>query len=242
MPKSVSSKTSSKPSPKKEKKSATTASKSAKTTPKATKATKAKTAKPAKKVVVQTGGGLEEEDSRNRYFKVILAGGDPQGRFSGTKPKQAATKALTSILRTKKSNEESTVGEFEFSIVECTRGSKHKTYNYTGERVKLDNPMTVQIGGGKDGGDKKTITYKYNNRVMKNKNVVVAVAVGDDANGEVKASTKKSGGAKKAVVKADKKSADKKSADKKPVDKKPVAKKLAAKKPVKKSAPKTSSA
>lgn len=140
--------------------------KTAKTTKKATKKTTKKVAKKAtkkvaKKTTKQTGGS-----STTRYFKVVTEGGDPHGRFSGAKPKQAANKALTSLLKSKEKTGKSTNGEIKFSIVECTRGSKHKTYNYVGERVELENPMEVVIGSG---ADKKTIKYKFNNKVMKDK-------------------------------------------------------------------------
>lgn len=100
-----------------------------------------------------------------RYFKVIVDGGRPHGRFAGTKPKQAAQKALTSIIRMRKKNGEDTTGQIPYSIVECTRGSKHKEYHYIGERVAITNPVAVQIKP-KD-GDEKKIVYKFNNRVMK---------------------------------------------------------------------------
>lgn len=101
-----------------------------------------------------------------RYFKVVYNGEDAHGRYSGSKPKQAANKALTSILKAKSTRGESTDDQVKFSIVECTRGSKHKQYNYIGERIELEKPMAVPI---KTGTEQKTIIYKYNNRVMKDK-------------------------------------------------------------------------
>lgn len=101
-----------------------------------------------------------------RYFKVVVDGGNAHGRFSGTKPKQAANKALTSILKTREKNGQHVGGQIKFSIIECTRGSKHKQYNYIGERIKLDSPMLVTIGKGPEA---KVIEYKYNNKVMKEK-------------------------------------------------------------------------
>lgn len=101
-----------------------------------------------------------------RYFKVVVDGGVATGRFQGAKPKQAANKALTSIIKAREKAEQSTEGEFKFSIVECTRGSKHKTYRYVGQRQELENPMDVSIG---EGSNKKVITYKFNNKVMKDK-------------------------------------------------------------------------
>ena len=117
--------------------------------------------------------GDEEENSRTRFFKVVVDGGDPHGRFSGNKPKQAANKALTSILKTREQNGGGASGEIKFSIIECTRGSKHKQYNYIGQRVKLDKPMKVKIGSG---ADAKEIEYKFNNRVMKDKAIIAQTA------------------------------------------------------------------
>jgi hypothetical protein len=108
----------------------------------------------------------ETKGSRTRYFKVFVDGEEaPHGRFSGAKPKQAANKALTSLAKALEQNG-AAAGKINFSIVECTRGSKHKRYEYTGERVKLDTPMRVQIGSGPDA---KEIIYNYSNRVMKAK-------------------------------------------------------------------------
>ena len=148
-------------------KKSTKKAKTAKTTKTAKTAKTTKTAKTAKKVVKKTKTDTTESGSHGRFFKVILDDESPHGRFSGTKPKQAAAKALTSILRSREENGEAIEGQkINFSIVECTRGSRHKTYNYVGERVQLDEPMEITIGKG----DKaKVITYRYNNKVMKAK-------------------------------------------------------------------------
>ncbi|QKF94054.1 hypothetical protein QKU48_gp0596 [Fadolivirus algeromassiliense] len=130
-----------------------------------------KAAAPAKKAAAPANNvPQEEDDSRTRYFKVIVDGGEAHGRFSGSKPKQAANKALTSILKSREQSGGGVTGEIKFSIVECTRGSKHKQYNYIGKRVKLDKPMKVKIGSGSNA---KEIEYKFNNRVMKDKAAVV---------------------------------------------------------------------
>lgn len=129
-------------------------------TKKATKKT-TKKSKAVKKEPVQKGG------SKTRYFKVIVEDGDPHGRFCGSKPKQAANKALTSILKSMESDGKKTDQQIRFSIVECTRNSRHKQYNYIGERIELDEPMEVTI---RKGGVEKIIKYKYNNKVMKDKN------------------------------------------------------------------------
>jgi len=137
--------------------------------PRATVAKKTRASKTAPKDVQAGGNQTEEEDSRTRYFKVIVDGGEAHGRFSGSKPKQAANKALTSIVKSRESIGQQTEGQIKFSIIECTRGSRQKTYNYIGERHLLDTPMKVPIGKGTDA---KVIEYKYNNKVMKDKQPV----------------------------------------------------------------------
>ena len=164
--KKVAKKETKKATPKKAAKKATEKKSAKKATPK----------KAAKKTASKSGGKKEkkvepkpaeaEGESHGRYFKVVIGEDGPHGRFSGSKPKQAAAKALTSILRSREESGTSVEGQIKFSIVECTRGSRHKTYNYIGERVELDKPMEITIGKG---ADAKVITYKYNNKVMKDK-------------------------------------------------------------------------
>jgi len=151
--------------------------------------TKKSTAKTTKKVVSASkkGGAVTNKETKSesksenkaensldksntRYFKAIVEGGEAHGRFSGAKPKQAANKALTSILKSKEQTGGNVNGEIKFTIVECTRGSKHKQYHYIGKREKLTTPMKVKIGSG---ANAKEIEYKFNNRVMKDKSVVV---------------------------------------------------------------------
>lgn len=119
-------------------------------------------------VVEQEGGDLR---TNTRYFKIVGEDGSTHGRFSGKKPKQAANKALTSILKEKKTANKDTKGLIKFSIVECTRGSKHKTYNYEGQRKKLPSKMTVTI-------DDKEIVYEFSNTVKKAPKAAAAVAEG----------------------------------------------------------------
>ena len=128
-----------------------------------TKRAAVKKAKKEKVVATPT-----DKDNRKRYFKLFVDGEEAHGRFCGAKPKQAANKAFTSLSKT---NEQvGGAGPYKFSIVECTRGSKHKRYNYIGERVKLNKPMKVKIGNGPNA---KEIEYNYNNRIMKDKTAVV---------------------------------------------------------------------
>ena len=108
-----------------------------------------------------------------RYFKIYdKVTGTTRGRFSGSKPKQAANKAFTSVIKYLVDNGEPIIDiEISFTIKECTRGSNGKTYDYVGTRVILENPMKVTIN--KDKEDEKIITYKYNNKVMKDKKSTV---------------------------------------------------------------------
>jgi hypothetical protein len=156
-----------KKTPSKTKKTATkTGDKTKKATKKTTKnAKKTKKTKKTKKVKKLLSGGNSLKPVA-RYFKWMDGDNGPHGRYKGTKPKQAAAKINNAIWRSRETSGESTEGKIKFSIVECTRGSKHKVYKYVGERVKLDEPMEVTIGSG---ANAKKITYKFNSKVMKDK-------------------------------------------------------------------------
>lgn len=102
------------------------------------------------------------EDNKKRYFKLEY-NNEVKGRISGKKPKQAANKGLTAIIKSIK-GEETENREFIFSIRECTRGSKQKTYSYSGTRYKLLQPVKVSVR--KDNVTKE-IEYKYSNKIKK---------------------------------------------------------------------------
>jgi len=110
-------------------------------------------------VVKQEGG-----KRRTRYFRCMY-GEDTFGRFSGFKPKQAAGKALTSILRHREKEGKDLFEEVTFEMVECTRGGSHKVSKYNGKRVKLEKPVTVTIKTGD--GKKKEIKYNFTNKITK---------------------------------------------------------------------------
>ncbi len=148
---------------------------------------------------------------RVRYFRCIYTD-NTFGRFSGYKPKQAAGKALTSILKQRQQEGKDLAEEIGFSMVECTRGGSHKVSQYTGKRVKLEKPVTVTIKTSD--GKKKEINYNFTNKISKVKS-------------EKKVAAKKT---------AAKKASAKKVVTKKPAAKKPAAKKAA--KTTKKSATK----
>ena len=149
------------------------------TQPTKTKSTKSATTKTAPETTpvnvvpqtVQTGGEttVVENNKRIRYFKVsdaTLEGGKFFGRFSGIKPKQAANKAFSSLLKLRNSSSMTTDGKIAYTLQECTRRSKHKMYYYIGERKQLTEPTMVKINNG---SEQKTIEYKFSNKILKDK-------------------------------------------------------------------------
>jgi len=125
---------------------------------------------------VQEGEAGEEVEKGKRYFKCRYDG-HPElfGRLSGKKPKQAANKAFTSILKHMKSvgivyDPEKLI---YFSIKESTRKSKTGEYNYVGYRKSLDTPLLVKIkakekdANGVEVDVVKEVPYKNKNIVKK---------------------------------------------------------------------------
>jgi hypothetical protein len=119
--------------------------------------------------VQETETELDGKKSR-RFFKLIYKD-EIFGRLKGSKPKQAASKALTAIIKLSKKNGEFVEGSektYQFSIQECTRKSKNKVYTYVGRREKLPNPVSVVITVEKDGvTTEKSVGYEYTNKVKK---------------------------------------------------------------------------
>ncbi len=98
--------------------------------------------------------------NNKRFFRGVY-NNESFGRYSGTTPRQAACKAFSSLLKQIKGENKA-----DFEIRECTRGSQHKTYKYTGEKKKLDAPVNVVIGSGPT---HKTISYRFANKVTNKK-------------------------------------------------------------------------
>ena len=97
-----------------------------------------------------------------RHFNILHEDGTLSGRFTGKKPKTAAKKAFTTLMRKNK------VNKLDFQIRECTRGSKCKTYKYTGERVKLDEPVEVKCSND------KVVKYYHTNKIYKKNNLLLS--------------------------------------------------------------------
>ena len=89
----------------------------------------------------------EQVGGKLRYFKLFY-NGQNKGRYCGKKPKQAANKAFSSIIKELNGNGQNGGAnnqDINFSIKECTRSSKHKEYKYTGKREVLPEPVPVYI-------------------------------------------------------------------------------------------------
>jgi hypothetical protein len=112
-----------------------------------------------------------------RYFHLMY-NDEIRGRFAGRVPKQAASKAFTALY---KKNPRAQYGQginvnlnlnvnepINFSIIECTRGSKNKKFYYTGIRHKLDKERTMELRD-RDLKIVKTINYKYYNSIKADK-------------------------------------------------------------------------
>lgn len=99
-----------------------------------------------------------------RTFKAIYLDSQDnvhkEGRFKGNSPTQASKKALTSIYR-KYAKDEIEPNKIIFAIKEVTRRSKKKYYCYSGSRILFDQPVKVNVAGG------RSITYKYKTSVKK---------------------------------------------------------------------------
>jgi hypothetical protein len=153
-------------------KTKTKSSKSAKTAEKPAVTQEAAGTKKTKASKIEVVEEAEDEDEvavKNglRYFKLDW-NGNISGRYSGRKPKQAANKAYSSVV--KKEGLQRGGAKIQFSIKECTRGSKQKRYTYDAERIELQKPVEVIINGAD--GKEKRINYNFNNKLSKAKQVI----------------------------------------------------------------------
>lgn len=107
---------------------------------------------------------------KERYFKCVH-NKRRYGRIHASKPRQAANKAFSSILkRMKKSEQPYNLGDkITFSIIECTRGSKCNRYCYTGERRVLKNPIVSKrkVTHADGSSVTKNVTHRYKNYIRK---------------------------------------------------------------------------
>lgn len=89
------------------------------------------------------------------------------GRIVGKKPKLAASKAFSYIIRNMGDNYVNG-NDIPFTIVECTKGSKNKEYNYIGYRKEMDESLVINCS------DKGVIICKYVNVIKKECKPIIA--------------------------------------------------------------------
>lgn len=101
-----------------------------------------------------------------RYFKLMNpASGKYEDRYSGSSPKQVASKAFTKII--KQYQPPSVVPEnVTIVLKESTKGSDGEIYTFSASRKKLCEPEKVTTTD-KDTGETWTITYEYMNCIKK---------------------------------------------------------------------------
>ncbi|VBB18373.1 hypothetical protein YASMINEVIRUS_836 [Yasminevirus sp. GU-2018] len=170
-----------------------------------------KNLKVAKKGANQKGGNAEElEEPGKRYFKCIMINSDDEvlatGRYSGKKPKQAASKACTKLFEDIIEEGRELPENIVFGMHECTRSSKRKKkYFYIGKRIQLEEPEEVEIKkiDPKTGKNMK-ITYYFNNDVRKLTDIENCAEYPRLFNYDVKEGEEQVGGKVKVVKKAKK--------------------------------------
>ena len=132
---------------------------------------KSKKTTPVVEVVEPVVAAVEGQDDGTqvrgkRFFRCLYRATDGSvvnaGRYSGKKPKQAASKAFTAIV---KKNNVTTGESVTFLIQECTRGSRKKKYSYEGSQVNLPTPVEIKIK--KKDGTFSQISYAKNNVLKK---------------------------------------------------------------------------
>jgi len=105
---------------------------------------------------------MSSDKRRSRSFKVKEDSDEKSyGRYTGDSPYQAANKALSELIRKKSKEGKGTSGKINFTLVESTKGSKHREHQYVGKRMKLKTPIEYKT---KDG---VTVTKKYKNELRK---------------------------------------------------------------------------
>lgn len=104
---------------------------------------------------------IKEHSALMRFFTSIYI--DPSGtitkggRYSGRKPKQAAIKAFTNILKVYNVAGKS-ISKIDFGVAETTRDSLRLTYWFSGERTALDKPVEIMVG-------EKLCHYTFSNTI-----------------------------------------------------------------------------
>ena len=88
--------------------------------------------------------------------------GKESGRYSGTSPQQAASKALTQLSR--KVNLQNS-NDKNFMVLTLRKLGTNKKYTYIGTRVKLYRPISRNING-------KAVIFRYRNVITTHSNLL----------------------------------------------------------------------
>ena len=106
---------------------------------------------------------MSEDKKKSRSFKVKEDDSMDifSGRYTGESPYQAANKALSELIRKRNKDGKSTSSKIQFTLVESTKGSKHREHQYVGKRLKLKTPIEYSTNDG------ITVTKKYKNELRK---------------------------------------------------------------------------
>jgi len=91
---------------------------------------------------------------KKKYYTIVdFPKGKTYGKFSGTIPKNAASKAYSVLFKLMKDND-NLFGKFIVFVIRDIETNKE--YKYIGSRIKLENPVVVNKNG-------KEITYNFKN-------------------------------------------------------------------------------
>ena len=99
---------------------------------------------------------MNSNNIKKKYYTIVDFPKTNQtyGKFSGTIPKKAASKAFSVLSKYMKQNNDDLFGKFIVFVIKDIETNKE--YKYIGNRIKLHNPVVVNKNG-------KEITYNFKN-------------------------------------------------------------------------------
>ena len=104
--------------------------------------------------------------NKYRSFELIYKNNNNEivccGNYLGAKPKQAAAKAFSGLIKLLKKTNSYNIGEIKyFGIKETTTGSNNKKFWFSGQCIELNDPVTIETSSG------EKITYTYSTTIKK---------------------------------------------------------------------------
>ena len=99
-------------------------------------------------------------NTNNRVFVLISVNNSP--KFNNRYPAKAAKKALTYLIKSQNYPGDKLI---VFQIMDI---NSNKLYNYAGQRVKLQNPKTVNINGKNITFNHRTVVGRFNPNLIPN--------------------------------------------------------------------------